>query len=62
MPLREKKEKKYYLNNVYKTKKFIDICKNLKIENFIFLSSSNVYSEKAKKLFFSEKDQTFSKN
>ena len=27
----------------------------LKIENFIFLSSSNVYSEKAKKLFFSEK-------
>ena len=58
----EKEKEKYYLNNVYKTKKFIDICKNLKIENFIFLSSSNVYSEKAKKLIFSEKDQTLSKN
>lgn len=58
----EKYKKKYYLNNIYKTKKFIDICLQYKIENFIFLSSSNVYSEKSNKLFFSESNQTLSKN
>ena len=58
----EKYKKKYYLNNIYKTKKFIDICLKYKIENFIFLSSSNVYSEKSNKLFFSESNQTLSKN
>lgn len=58
----EKNKKKYNLNNVIKTKKFIDICKQQKIENFIFLSSSNVYNESSKKLIFSEKDQTLPKN
>ena len=50
----EKNKKKYIQNNIRKTKKFIDSCKNLNVKNFIFLSSSNVYSENLK--IFSEKN------
>lgn len=58
----EKNKKKYILNNITKTKKFIEICKKRQIENFIFLSSSNVYSENSNKLTFSETSQTLPKN
>ena len=50
----EKNKKRYIQNNITKTKKFIDLCKNLNVKNFIFLSSSNVYSENLK--IFSEKN------
>ena len=50
----EKNKKRYIQNNIKKTKKFIDLCKNLDVKNFIFLSSSNVYSENLK--IFSEKN------
>ena len=50
----EKNKKRYIQNNIRKTKKFIDLCKNLNVKNFIFLSSSNVYSENLK--IFSEKN------
>ncbi len=39
----ELKKKIYFINNIKKTIKFIDYCKKSKVENFIFLSSSNVY-------------------
>ena len=55
----EKNKKKYYENNIKKTKKFIDLCKYENLENFIFLSSSNVYEEKK---IFSENDITKAKN
>ena len=55
----EKNRNKYFLNNVKKTKEFINLCKLKKIDNFIFLSSSNVYEEKK---IFSEKDKIKSKN
>lgn len=41
----EKNRKKYNLNNVKNTKKFINFCEKQKINNFIFLSSSNVYND-----------------
>ncbi len=41
----ETNKKKYFNNNVNKTKKFIQICKKNSIKKFIFLSSSNVYME-----------------
>ena len=50
----EKNRNKYFLNNIKKTKEFINLCKLKRIENFIFLSSSNVYEEKK---IFSEKDK-----
>ena len=34
---------KYFINNVIKTKKFIDVCSGYNVEKFIFFSSSNVY-------------------
>ena len=55
----EKNKSKYFLNNVKKTKEFINLCKLKKIKNFIFLSSSNVYEEKEN---FSENDKIKSKN
>ena len=55
-------KKKYYLNNVVKTKKFIDLIIKEKIQNFIFLSSSNVYSENIKNNYFSESSKTKPKN
>ncbi len=58
----ENNKKKYYQNNVIKTKKFILNIKRHKIKNFIFLSSSNVYSEKKKSKKFSENDSTNPKN
>ena len=42
----QKNYKKYKINNIYKTKNFIKLCKLNNIKNFIFLTSSNVYSEK----------------
>lgn len=41
----EDNKKKYETNNIIKTKIFIDTIINNNIKNFIFLSSSNVYSE-----------------
>ena len=45
----EMKKKKYYNNNIKKTKKFIDFCKKANVKKFIFFSSSNVYKFKIKK-------------
>ena len=56
----KKIKKNIRINNIIKTKKFIEHCLELKIKNFIFLSSSNVYSEKKK--IYSENDQTNPKN
>lgn len=50
----EKNKKKYKINNVIKTKRFINTIMELKVKNFIFLSSSNVYSEN-KKIFIENK-------
>jgi len=55
----EKNKHKYFVNNIKKTKKFINLCKLKKIDNFIFFSSSNVYKEKN---IFNEKDKIKSKN
>ena len=56
----EKNKKKYKINNVIKTKKFINTILELKIKNFIFLSSSNVYSENKK--IYTENNKTNPKN
>ena len=45
----ERKKKIYFNNNVNQTKKFINECIKKKIQNFIFLSSSNVYKDSNKK-------------
>ena len=58
----EKNKKKSYLNNIIKTKKFIETCRKNKIENFIFLSSSNVYQEKSKDIALSEISKKSPKN
>ena len=58
----EKNKDKYFQNNIIKTKKFIDICKEYKIKNFIFMSSSNVYKEKLNNKVFSENNPTSPKN
>ena len=55
----ENNKHKYFINNIKKTKKFINLCKLKKIDNFIFFSSSNVYKEKN---IFNEKDKIKSKN
>jgi len=44
----EFKKKKYINNNYKNTKKFIDSCNKNSVKNFIFLSSSNVYSQSNK--------------
>ena len=44
----EKNKKKYILNNVINTKKFINFCEINNVQNFIFLSSSNVYDDDRK--------------
>jgi len=56
----EKNKKKYKINNVIKTKKFINTILELKVKNFIFLSSSNVYSENKK--ICTENNKTNPKN
>ena len=56
----EKNSSKYIINNIKKTKKFIDNCKKTNVENFIFLSSSNVYKDGPK--IFSENSVTKPKN
>ena len=56
----ENNKSKYLKNNVTDTKKFIDICKKNSIQNFIFLSSSNVYKDG--KSLFKENDLTKPKN
>ena len=58
----EEEKKKYFLNNITKTKKFIDVCKKNRIKRFIFFSSSNVYKEKSGMLKINEKDLTNPKN
>ena len=57
----EHKKQKYYKNNITKTKKFIEICRKCKIENFIFLSSSNVYKEKKLNNGYLENNDTIPK-
>lgn len=51
---------KYNNNNVKQTKKFINICKKNSVQNFIFLSSSNVYRDG--KSIFNEIDAKKPKN
>ena len=58
----EKNKKKYYSNNVLKTKKFINFCKENNIDHFIFFSSSNVYEEKNNLYGFKETDDLKPKN
>ncbi len=58
----EKKKKIYKINNIHKTKRFIDVCKKAKIKKFIFLSSSNVYYEKKNNISFKESNVTKPKN
>ena len=58
----EKNKKKYYSNNVLKTKKFINFCKKNNIDHFIFFSSSNVYEEKNNLYGFKETDDLKPKN
>ena len=43
--LSEKKRKKYFKNNILNSKIFINNCKKYNIDNFIFTSTSNVYSD-----------------
>ena len=57
----EIKKTKYKKNNYLKKMNFIKCFKNKNIKSFIFLSSSNVYSEK-KNAIYEENDNTFSKN
>jgi len=58
----ERKKKIYTKNNIFKTKKFIDVCRKAKIKKFVFLSSSNVYYEKKKNVSFKESNITKPKN
>lgn len=57
----EIKKNIYKKNNFLKTKKFIDCFNNKDLKSFIFLSSSNVYSEKSK-FPYKETDPTKPKN
>ena len=56
----EIKKKQYFQNNYKNTKKFIDLCKKKLVSNFIFMSSSNVYSDSNKTYF--EKSKKKPKN
>ena len=58
----EKEKKKYFVNNITRTMKFIDTCKRANIKKFIFFSSSNVYKEKKEMIKIKEKDSTKPKN
>ena len=58
----EKRKKAYFVNNVIKTKDFINICKKNNVKRFIFLSSSNVYQEPKKNKIFKINDKTLPKN
>jgi UDP-glucose 4-epimerase len=58
----EFKKKKYIKNNYKNTIIFINVCKKNFVKNFIFLSSSNVYSENIKNNYFSESSKTKPKN
>ena len=56
-------KKKYYINNIYKTKKFIDYCQKAKIKNFFFFSTSNIYTfNKNKFLAITENGKVKPKN
>ena len=57
----EIKKIKYKKNNYIKTMTFIECFKDKSINSFIFLSSSNVYSEN-KNTIYKENDNTYSKN
>jgi UDP-glucose 4-epimerase len=39
----EKNKKKYYKNNITGTKNLLEACKNSKVKNIIFSSSSSIY-------------------
>tara|TARA_B110000027_G_C16058653_1_gene273363 strand:+ start:94 stop:1041 length:948 start_codon:yes stop_codon:yes gene_type:complete len=56
-------KKKYFLNNISKNLKFIKYCKQINISNFIFFSTSNVYSFENKKIIaINEKGKINPKN
>ena len=57
----EKKRSKYKNNNYFKTLNFINSFNKTKINSFIFLSSSNVYSDKSNSPY-EENDTTLPKN
>ena len=46
----ESNKKKYSINNIKKTKKFIKLCQKFGVDKFIFLSSSNVYNFNLRKI------------
>ncbi len=52
----EKKREKYFKNNILNSKIFINNCKKYNIENFIFTSTSNVYSDTKNKSSESKKN------
>jgi UDP-glucose 4-epimerase len=47
----------YYENNILKTKIFIDYCYKMKIQKFIFFSSSNVYNFNSNKINSAKENQ-----
>jgi UDP-glucose 4-epimerase len=54
--LSEKKRGKYFKNNILNSKIFINNCKKYNIKNFIFTSTSNVYSDTKSKSSESNKN------
>ncbi len=58
----ERQKKRYTKNNIKKTRIFLKNVLSNKIKNFIFLSSSNVYTEKKNYKKFSENSLTNPKN
>ena len=62
-PESEDNKKKYYKNNILKTKIFIDYCHKINIKKFIFFSSSNVYNFDTSKInSVKESQKLFPKN
>ncbi len=57
----ERKKSKYKNNNYFKTLNFINSFNKTKINSFIFLSSSNIYSDKSNSPY-KENDKTYPKN
>ena len=58
----ENNKAKYKLNNIDKTKIFIDFIINNKVKNIVFLSSSNVYTENSKNTNIKETGKIVPKN
>jgi UDP-glucose 4-epimerase len=58
----EKKKFSYKKNNIDKTLRFINVCHNYGVKNFIFSSSSNVYNDSKVEKSFKEKKKLNQKN